>query len=356
MSQSPAEQTVPVTIDARTEREKSVKKRKKRRLIRRLILIALLAVILGTAGWIGYQRLRAEYQINYDPYTATTGSISNSLSFSGTMQLVNNKTYAAASAAKVREVYVAVGDMVREGDKLMRLSDGTTISADFNGKINKVNVSKGDEVNPNDNLVQLADFDHMRVNVRIGESNITSVNIGQDCRVTVPSINATFNSSISAIDYASYTGNNVAYYTTSIDVDTSKVDNVYPGMQATVTIPQEEANNVVILKMDAISTAINNSAFVYKQDANGAMQEIPVTVGVSNGNYVEIKEGVSDGETVYAVAKKDDANAVNALFSSLFGSQQINRPSNRNNYGNFNGGGFNNNNTRQRNTNNGRGN
>ena len=239
--------------------------------------------------------------------------------------------------AKVREVYVSVGDLVKEGDKLMRLSDGTTITADFDGKINKVDREKGDEVNPNDSLVQVADFDHMRVSIRIGESNITAVDIGQACRVTVSSINATFNSAISAIDYASYTGNNVAYYTTTIDVDTSGVDNVYPGMQATVTIPQQEANNVVVLKMDAISTMPDNSAFVYKQDESGAMTEVPVTVGVSNGNYVEIKSGVADGETVYAVAKTETDSGMAALFSSMFGSQQINtRNQNR---GNWYGGG-----------------
>ena len=181
--------------------------------------------------------MKAEYTVTYDGYTATTGSISNSLSFSGSLQLVDSATYTAPAAATVRQVYVAVGDTVKKDDKLMRLSSGDTISAGFDGTVNKLNFVKGDEVNPNDTLVQVADFDHMRVSIRIGESNITAVDIGQACRVTVSSINATFNSAISAIDYASYTGNNVAYYTTTIDVDTSGVDNVYPGMQATVTPP-----------------------------------------------------------------------------------------------------------------------
>ena len=319
---------------ARRERERNLQRKRKRKRIRRLVIVLIVLAILGGAGWIGYQRLRAEYQVTYDPYTATTGNISNSLSFSGTMQLINNKTYTASGTAKVREIYVSVGDLVKEGDRLMRLSDGTTVSADFDGKVNKIDVKKGDEVAGNANLIQIADFDHMRVSIRIGESNITAVDIGAACRVTVSSINATFNSAISAIDYASYTGNNVAYYTTTIDVDTSGVDNVYPGMQATVTIPQQEANNVVILKMDAVSTMRDNSAFVYKQDASGAMQQIPVTVGVSNGNYVEIREGVTDGETVYAVAKKDETNGLTGLFSTMFGSQRINQGSGQNrNYG-----------------------
>ncbi len=343
MSQTPAEDM---------DRKTTGRKRKKRRRVKRLVIMLVILALLGGAGWIGYQQLRAEYRVTYDAYTAVTGSISNSLSFSGTMQLVNNKTYNAPAAAKVREVYVAVGDMVREGDRLLRLSDGTTVSAEFDGKINKLEVKKGDEVSANATLVQVADFDHMRVSIRIGESNITAVDIGQTCRVTVSSIGATFNSAISAIDYASYTGNNVAYYTTTIDVDTSGVNNVYPGMQATVTIPQQEANNVVILKMDAISTSFDNSAFVYKQAADGSMAQNPVTVGVSNGNYVEIKSGVSDGETVYAVAKKEEAGGLSSLFSSMFGSQRINRPGGTNNQNQNR----NNNWTNNRNPGNGRGN
>ena len=36
------------------------------------------------------------------------------------------------------------------------------------------------------------------------------------------------------------------------------------------------------------------------------MTQTPVTVGVSNGNYVEIKSGVTDGETVYKIAEKEE--------------------------------------------------
>ena len=341
MSNTPAEEPAVATQTVQKDKPKTLKRKRRRRLIRRLIVTFIVLAILAGAGWIGYQRLRDEYRVTYDSYTATTGNISNSLSFSGTMQLINNKTYTASSSTKVRELYVAVGDLVKEGDKLVRLSDGTTVTADFDGKINKVSVAKGDEVNANDTLVQLADFDHMRVSIRIGESNITAVDVGQTCRVTVSSISATFDSAISSIDYASYTGNNVAYYTTTIDVDTSSVDNVYPGMQATVTIPQQEANNVVILKMDAISTMPNNSAFVYKQAADGSMETVPITVGVSNGNYVEIKEGVSDGEAVYVVAKKDEStSAITGLLSGLFGSQRVNAPTGMQNRNFGSGSGF----------------
>ena len=123
-------------------------------------------------------------------------------------------------------------------------------------------------------------------------------------------------------------------------------------MQVTVTVPQEQAEDVVILKMDALSFTNENTAFVYRLDADGStMIETPVTVGVSNGNYVEIKEGLSEGDEVFAVAKTETVSAMTSIFSSMFGGQQINnrdRNTQRNNnwnntnrsngYGNGTGG------------------
>ena len=46
----------------------------------------------------------------------------------------------------------------------------------------------------------------------------------------------------------------------------------------------------------------------YVQAEDGTMTEQPITVGVSNGNYVEIREGLSEGETVYVVAKTEESD------------------------------------------------
>lgn len=52
-----------------------------------------------------------------------------------------------------------------------------------------------------------------------------------------------------------------------------------------------------------------------------------------NGNYIEISDGLSDGDTVYVEAQTQ-ADAAGGLLSSLFGGQQFNQPG-----GNMPGGG-----------------
>ncbi len=300
------------------------KNRKRKRRIRRWIALAVFLALAGGTGFLAVRKLQRDYTVTYDTYTTATGTISNSLSYSGSMQLINSATYTADEKVKVREVYAAAGDRVREGDKLMRLSNGTTLTAEFDGTVNLVGAEKGDEAEKGSTLVQVADFGRMQVSFRIGESDISQVAAGQNIRITVASAGASFESTVKSIDYVTYSGNNVAYYTASAEVDTSGAGGIYPGMQATVTVPKEEVRDVVVLKMDAVSTAPDNSAFVYVRDEEGNMTEKPITVGVSNGNYVEVKEGLESGETVYAVAKTEEKDT--GLFAGLFGTQQVNPP------------------------------
>ncbi len=310
--------------------------KRRRRWPRRLIWTLILLLILAGVGYYAYTSLKQEYTVTYDSYTATTGSISNALSFSGNLQLVDSASYTSSANTSVRKVYVAAGDEVCEGDDLIRLANGTTIEADFDGRVNVLSVVEGDEVRSGDALLQIADFEHLQVALRVDEYDIGDVSVGQACTVTATATERSFESEIASIDYISASGGNVAYYTATCDVDVGGGTGVYPGMQVTVTIPQEEADNVVVLNMNALSFDAQNSAFVYKKDEAGELIEVPVEVGVSNGNYVEIKSGLVDGDEVFVESQEEDESS--GLLAGLFGGQQFNPNQSGMNRGSFRGG------------------
>ena len=302
--------------------------RKKKRILRRIAGILALLLILAGAGVYAWAKLRDQYTVTYDEYTATTGTISNSLSFTGSLALRDSASYTASGSATVRNVYVAEGETVKKGDRLVRLSSGTTFTADFDGRVNLVSVKTGDEVQSGDTLVQIADFEHMQVSFRIDEYDIGDVQVGEKCTVTATATEKVFESAVESINYISSSTGNVAYYTATAYVDVD--GGVYPGMQVTVSIPQEEAANVVVLKADALSFTLENQAFVYKMKEDETLEEVQVEVGVSNGNYVEIKSGLKAGETVYTVSEKTE-DSLNSLLTGLFGQQQFNRQNTRQN-------------------------
>ena len=308
------------------EGEKSLTQRKKRskpkRIIRKIVLWLLFLALLAGAGVFGWSALRQQYTVTYDAYAATIGSISNALNFSGNLNLIDSAVYTAPSASTVRTVYVSAGDEVKKGDRLVRLANGASVEADFDGNVNTVSVKAGDEVRGGDALVQIADFKHMKVSMRVDEYDIGDISVGQKCVVTVTSNERRYESEIGSIDRISASGGSVAYYTAVAYVDVTD-DETLPGMQVTVSVPQEEATDAVILKADALSFDEKNAAYVWMMDETGALTRTYVKTGVSNGNYVEITEGLSDGDEVFVEAKAETASTVSGLLSGLFGSQRF---------------------------------
>ena len=300
-------------------------KSRRKRIVRKIILFLLILLLLAGAGWFAYNSLKAEYTVTYDSYTATTGSISNALSFSGNLSLVDSAVYSASSSGTVKTVYVAAGDEVEEGAKLLRLSNGETVKADFAGRVNKMNVSEGDEVNMGAELVQIADFRHMKVTFRVDEYDIGDVSVGQACTVTVTALEKKYDAAIDAIDYISSSSGNVAYYTATAYVDVDDAG-VLPGMQVTVSITQEEAKDAVILKVDAVSFDATNQAYVWMKNDAGELEQAYITTGVSNGNYIEITDGLSDGDEVYVEVQTTATSGAAGLLGGLFGGQQFNAP------------------------------
>ncbi len=326
---SDAEETSETATAEFTAAELAAKRKRKRRrkIVRKLLIWVLVLGALGFAAWLWVQKTRAEYRTEYDPYTASVGSISNSLSYSGALQLVKSQTCTAEASGRVSHVYVARGDAVSEGDRLVRLRDGTTYYAEFDGTVSSVSVAEGDEVRSGVALLKVVDFEHMRVSIRISASNIGEVQEGTECRVTISTAGVSVTSQIGEIDFSTYSGNNTVYYSSTVDVDLTGVSGVYPGMTATVTVPQEEAVNVVLLKSDAISNAADNTAFVYKLQEDGTMAASPVTLGMTNGSYTEIRKGVEEGETVYVVVERSESETGwGSVLQSVFGSQQVNQP------------------------------
>ena len=302
----------------------NVAKPRRKNGVRKIILFLLMLLILAAAGWLAYNSLKAEYTVTYDSYIATTGSISNALSFSGNVSLIDSASYAASASGTVRTIYAQAGDEVREGDKLLRMNNGETVTADFAGRVNKLNVAEGDEVSQGAELVQIADFTHLLVSFRVDEYDIGNVAVGQACTVTITALEKTYETTVASIDYISSSTGNVAYYTATalLEVDDPAV---LPGMQATVTITQEETQDAVILKVDAISFDQKNQAYVWMKNDAGELEQKAITTGVSNGNYIEVTEGLNDGDEVYAEAKETET-ASTGLFGALFGAQQFNQP------------------------------
>ena len=82
------------------------------------------------------------------------------------------------------------------------------------------------------------------------------------------------------------------------------------GMSASCVINIESAENVVMIPSAAIQES-RGSVFVYTEtDSDGnPTGEVEVETGLSNGSYVEITSGLSEGDTVYYTVTESDSSS-----------------------------------------------
>jgi len=165
----------------------------------------------------------------------------------------------------------------------------------------------------------------MSVTITVDESDILSLAVGQEADVTIRSVGEdALPGTVTEIDKSGLSES----YTAVILLD--KVSGMLPGMTASVDVRIEGVDDALIIPVDALNQT-STGAYVYTS-YNEETQEyggrVDVITGLSNDNYVEIKSGLSAGDTVYYTEKETFAN----MFGQFGGG-------NRNN-GSFGGGNF----------------
>lgn len=294
----------------------------------RTIKAALILVVLAVVGIIGWNyvlpMLTADSIITYDSYTAETGDIQTTLSFSATLDVKNSTTYTSNEMTKVKELYVSAGDEVHEGDSLVLLANGELLTADFDGVVNEIRYTAGDWVRPNSSLVQVCDLVNLEVTMEVDEYDVMSLAVGQACTVSVISLGIDFETSIGHINRVSASSGTLAYYTVTCNV--SVPEEVLPGMRATVTIPSQAAEDVTVLPLRALAFDEDEEAYTLTLNADGTYDRVYVETGLSDGMQVEIKSGVNSGDTVYAADGTQSASGGFSLvdiYRTLAGEQVV---------------------------------
>lgn len=175
------------------------------------------------------------------------------------------------------------------------------LTADYSGTVKSIpDIDESSDSSDTSSVFEICPDKTMMVSVSIDETDILSLSVGQKVDVTVTSISdETFEGQITEIDRTSTSSNGVTTYTASIQIE--KVEGMLAGMSASANISITSVENALIIPADALNKT-SSTAYVYTSydednDTFGGMTE--VEYGISNSNYVEIKSGLKEGDTVY---------------------------------------------------------
>ena len=267
---------------------------KKKRKWLKWVVLALAA--LAVAAWFALFSQTTQ-SAAYNEVLTTQGSLTTYYNFDGVVYAKRRQTIAASAADTVKTVYVSQNQQVEEGDKLYKTESGETVRAGIDGEVTGLFVTEGSVLAAGETAVQIIDLSDLEVRLNIDEYDVQAIVPGAPAEITVLALDQAFSGTVTSLDKNGTASGDLSYYTARVDLEEG--EGVYPGMQVSAKMLRAQAENAVLIKMNAIRFDEYNMPFVYLPAGDKAEPvKTPVTVGISDGVNCEILSGVSAGQTV----------------------------------------------------------
>ena len=171
-------------------------------------------------------------------------------------------------------------------------------------------VKAGDKLSANDtamqNLCTIYDMSHLEMKLNVDELKIRSLKVGQEVDITADAVpGETYKGVISSILVAGTTANGSTSYPVTVRID--DMGELLPGMNATAKITTASVKNVLALPNAALVRG--SYVLVTKDSPSAANAEtsmtapdgyvyVKVTTGISDDDYIEVKSGLQEGDTI----------------------------------------------------------
>lgn len=201
----------------------------------------------------------------------------------------------AFAVENARQDYEEAKEKLEEFDSVIT---DQVISAADNGVITEVYVAAGDQLTQNMELISLNDYDEVTITVSVEEDDMDAAALGNKVNITLAAFEEeVFAGTVTEIGDAEIDSNtNKTLYSVTVTVENTG-SLLYQDMSAEVTFVTDEVSEVLYIPVKAV-TETDGISCVKVKEADGSVVTREVTIGFSDGINVEIKEGLSEGETV----------------------------------------------------------
>jgi HlyD family secretion protein len=186
-------------------------------------------------------------------------------------------------------------------DQAKATLDGTTIKAPYAGTILSVTGAVGDKAGTS-TFITIGDLTHPQIQFNADETDMENIAVGQAAQITFDAVTGrTFTGKVTRIYPSLVTVSGYQTIQGLVDLDLSAEKNLptmVSGMSATVNIVKAQANNVLIVPIEAVRDLGDGQYAVFVVGSNGQPKLTIVTVGLQDAANAEIKTGLSEGQTV----------------------------------------------------------
>ncbi|MCL2859900.1 MAG: efflux RND transporter periplasmic adaptor subunit [Oscillospiraceae bacterium] len=185
---------------------------------------------------------------------------------------------------------------VKGGTKLLEYTNGTYLTAPYDLVVTNYSLPASGDMCTNSNYIEVQTTETCASSIQINEADMDYITLGEKVAVVINAFpDKTYTGYITDISDTATNSNFTATVTYMND------GNIKLGMSGYCTITLQEEKDVTAVPIEAINVRDDDTKYVEAVDSNGGTSEVNVETGIADSNYVEIKSGLTVGQTVQYV-------------------------------------------------------
>jgi len=299
----------------------------------KFLVFAAIAVALVRLAFFAAQPPEADKvptgKIDDPVVTVEKGDISNDVEAKGSIRSVASTPVRATAAGTVNRLFVANGDHVEQGAAILDVrvetpvddvtADGSplppkvtfsTVAAPAAGTVSGLDLVSKQPVDIGTTVARVAPESYRASATLEAAQLYRLINRPSEATVTVKDGPAPFtctnlsltsaaasDSSSSDADAADGSGSDSSSGGTQLECDVPGDVTVFPGLEVTVAVPAGKAEGVLTLPTTAVQGTAQKGVVTVVTD-EGKHETRDVELGINDGELVEVKSGVAEGDQV----------------------------------------------------------
>ena len=251
----------------------------------------------------------------------------------GQLEVMDTATISADTSGEVSAIFYTEGQQVKAGQQIMVLTNETLsnslvdsqysirssqlslerqqeslenydITSPIAGTIVEKNIKGGEIISGSGVLCTIYDLSYLTTTLNIDELDISLVHLGQEVQITVEALaDRVYSGVITRVNIKGTTVNGVTSYPVTVEIDDT--EGLLPGMNADFEIIVASSENTLLVPIEALERGDRLIVYTGATLSEGTESDLPegfeyvdVVTGLSNEDYIEILEGVADGDRV----------------------------------------------------------
>lgn len=210
--------------------------------------------------------------------------------FTGQVTADKRSPVVSNELVEIKTVEVKVGQQVKAGETLFSNINGKTYRAPITGEVAKLEVEPNASYGPNTELTVITDYSDLTVQLKVDEQDIQRIEKNQTVELRVDSVDETLGGTVRSIGKEAVIENGMSYFTADVTIDEPEPLRV--GMTVEARINKELVKEAAVLSLDVVEYTKNDRPYVYVEQEGEVVRRF-ITTGVTDGQDIEIKQGLS---------------------------------------------------------------